>query len=273
MTSILDSEKKVQAGLRTLGRGLSVLDLLALQPDGATVKQLSESLDLNLSTCYHLVNTLLGRGYVSKAADRKIRLGPALGNLGGAYSRQLRPDRDLIQILSHLSEVTGETACLSSWEGSDVVIHAVVEGPSHLRVSGLRPGLRAAAHSRASGKAMLAYLGEPGLTHFLETHQLTAQTPRTITDPDLLRGQLALIASHGYAEDPGEFDEGICGIAAPYFDIGGSVMGALSVAMPLSRSEGKRPAVVQAVLAANQMASRTLGYSGYYPPLVNKHQK
>lgn len=272
MRRFLDSDDKASTGLLTLDRGLSVLDLLARQPDGATVKQLSESLNLNLSTCYRLVNTLLDRGYVSKAVDRKIRLGQALGNLYGTYSRQLRPERDLIQILGHLSEVTGETACVSSWEGGDVVLRAVVEGPQHLRVSGLRPGLRAAAHSRASGKAMLAYLGEPGLTHFLETHQLTAQTPRTITDPERLRKELSEIASQGYAEDPGEFDEGICGIAAPYFDAGESVLGALSIAMPLSRSDARKPAVVKAILAANEEASRALGYSGHYPPPVERQE-
>lgn len=268
MRSILDSEKQKSAGLRTLDRGLSLLGLLAQQPDGATVKQISQSLGLNLSTCYHLVRTLHDRGYVSKAADRKIRLGPALGNLYGAYSRYLRPERDLLPILDHLSQVTGETACVSSWESGEVVLRAVVEGPQILRVSGLQPGLRSAAHSRSAGKAMLAHLGEPGLTHFLETHRLTSQTRRTITDPERFRRELAVIASQGFAEDPGEFSDDIWAIAAPYFDAGGSVLGALSVPMPLSRRDAVRPGVIKAVLAAAEEASRALGYSGLYPPPV-----
>jgi IclR family transcriptional regulator, acetate operon repressor len=268
--SIQDSDKLASTGLRTLDRGLSLLDVLARQADGATVKQLSELLNVNLSTCYHLVRTLLDRGYVSKAADRKIRLGPALGNLYGAYSRQLRPERDLLPILAHLSQATGETAIASSWEAGEVVLRAVVEGPQILRVSGLQPGLRSAAHSRSAGKAMLAYLGEPGLTHFLETHELTPQTPRTITDPELLRKELAGIASQGFAEDPGEFSEDIWAIAAPYFDAGESVLGALSVPMPLSRRDAMRPMVVKAVLAAAEEASRALGYSGLYPPPVER---
>jgi len=270
--SIRDSERQASTGLRTLDRGLGVLDMLAHQPDGATVKELSQSLNLNLSTCYHLVKTLGDRGYLSKAADRKIHLGPALGNLYGAYSRQLRPERDLLPILAHLSKVTGETSCASSWDGGDVVLRAVVEGPQILRVSGLQPGLRNAAHSRSAGKAMLAYLGEPGLTHFLETHQLTPQTPRTITDPELLRKELVAIASQGFAEDPGEFSEGICALAAPYFDAGGSVLGALSVPMPLSRREAMGSVVVEAVLAAAEEASRALGYSGLYPPSVGRQE-
>jgi IclR family transcriptional regulator, acetate operon repressor len=266
--SILDSDKKASTGLRTLDRGLSLLDVLAQRPDGAAVKELSQSLNVNLSTCYHLVKTLLDRGYVSKAADRKIRLGPALGNLYGAYSRQLRPERDLLPILAHLSEATGETVCASSWDGGDVVLRAVVEGPQILRVSGLQPGLRSAAHSRSAGKAMLAYLGEPGLTHFLETHQLTPKTSRTITNPELLRKELVAIASLGFAEDPGEFSEDLWAIAAPYFDAGGGVLGALSVPMPLSRKDAMRPKVIKAVLAAAEEASRALGYSGLYPPPV-----
>ena len=270
MRTIQDSDKLASTGLRTLDRGLSLLEVLAHRTDGATVKQLSQLLKVNLSTCYHLVKTLLDRGYVIKAADRRIRLGPALGNLYGAYSRQLRPERDLLPILAHLSQVTGETACASSWEAGEVVLRAVVEGPQMLRVSGLQPGLRSAAHSRSAGKAMLAYLGEPGLTHFLETHELTPRTPRTIIDPELLRKELAAIASRGVAEDPGEFSEDIWATAAPYFDAGGSVLGALSVPMPLSRRDATGPAVVEALLEAAEEASRALGYSGLYPPPLER---
>jgi len=269
---ISNNDNQVSTGLRTLDRGLRLLELLAQQPDGATMKQLCQWIDLNLSTCYRLVNTLLDRGYVSKAADRKIRLGPALGSLHDAYSRQLRPERDLLPILAHLSQVTGETAYLANLEGGDVVLRAVVEGPQHLRVSGLAPGFRGAPHSRASGKATLAHLGEPRLTHFLETHPLAQQTPRTVTDPDLLRKELVAIASKGHAEEAGEFAEDICCVAAPYFDAVGSVLGALSVALPLSRSDAARPVVVKAILAAGEEASRALGYSGLYPPPVERQE-
>lgn len=265
MAELSHSDKGHPLGLLTLARGLRLLDLLAQHPDGATVKELSQSLELNLSTCYRLVNTLVDLGYVSKATDRKLRLGPALGRLYGAFSRQLWPERDLRPILVDLAHLTNETACASTWEGGEVVLTAVVEGPQHLRVSGLRPGLRSAPHSRASGKAMLAYLGEPGLTHFFETHDLTPQTSRTITDPKLLRKRLAQIASKGYAEDPGEFADDIYGIAAPYFDAAGNVLGAVSVAMPLSRSVAGNSNLVDAVLAAAEEASRALGYSGIYP--------
>jgi IclR family transcriptional regulator, acetate operon repressor len=209
---------------------------------------------------------------VSRAPDRKIRLGPTVGRLHDAYSRQLQPERDLLPILEHLSHATGETAYLETWEGGDVVIRAVLEGRQHLRVAGQIPGSRCPPHYSASGKTMLAYLGEPELTRFLDSHELTRRTPSTITDPGLLRKELAAITFLGHGEERGEFAEGVGCVAAPYFDAGGSVMGALSVSLPLSRIDASRPDMVNAVLAAGEKASRALGYSGLYPPPVERQE-
>ncbi|MBC7084735.1 MAG: IclR family transcriptional regulator, partial [Firmicutes bacterium] len=148
----------------------------------------------------------------------------------------------------------------------EVVLRSVVEGPHPLRVSGLTPGLRGAAHCRASGKAMLAYLEESELLRYLRTHSLAPLTDRSITDVQRLREDLERIAQQGFAEDLGEFAPDICCVAAPYFDAQGKVAGALTISMPLFRHSQKGPQVAAAVLAAGEQASRAMGYAGSYPP-------
>ncbi|HLH71000.1 MAG TPA: IclR family transcriptional regulator [Candidatus Dormibacteraeota bacterium] len=253
-------------GLRTAVRALSVLEWIASQRSEPSAKEVAAALDLNLTTCYHLINTLLARGYLVKGEHRRLRLGPKVAFLYQSFARTLQPARDLLPILQGLSRATDETAYLAGWERGDVVLQAVVEGPHALRVTGLYPGLRGAAHARASGKAVLAYLSRGELETFLAEHPLTPLTASTITDPARLRDALGAVARDGVAVDREEFAVGICCVAAPFFGVDGTVKGALTVSMPASRFAASQDLCRKAVRSAGEQASRMLGYGGEYPP-------
>jgi len=261
--SISNSEK---SALRTAVRALSVLEWIASQRSEPSAREVATALDLNLTTCYHLINTLLSRGYLVKSEHRRFRLGPKVAFLYQSFARTLQPARDLLPILQGLSRATDETAYLAGWERGDVVLQAVVEGPHALRVTGLYPGLRGAAHARASGKAVLAYLSRGDLERFLAEHSLTPLTANTITDPKRLCDALGAVARDGIAVDQEEFAVGICCIAAPFFGFDGTVRGALTVSMPASRFAASQDLCREAVLSAGERASRMLGYGGEYPP-------
>ncbi len=65
--------------LQSVARALAVLDLLGAHPEGLLAKRISRELKLNISTCYHLVNTLLAAGYIERDAETLlIRLGPKI---------------------------------------------------------------------------------------------------------------------------------------------------------------------------------------------------
>lgn len=50
-------------------RALRILELLAQPSTGLNAKKVSQQLDINLSTCYHLLNTLIASGYAVKDPD------------------------------------------------------------------------------------------------------------------------------------------------------------------------------------------------------------
>src|SRR3981081_148048 len=60
--------------LQTVQRALRVLSLIAEHPQGLTVCQISKALELNISTCYHLLNTLVVNGYLDRPPHRQIYL-------------------------------------------------------------------------------------------------------------------------------------------------------------------------------------------------------
>jgi DNA-binding IclR family transcriptional regulator len=59
-----------------------------------------------------------------------------------------------------------------------------------------------------------------------------AFTPRTITDPDALRDELATVRAQGWAQDRAEHESFINCIGAPVSDRDGRVVGAVSVSVP-----------------------------------------
>jgi DNA-binding IclR family transcriptional regulator len=252
-------------GLGTVRKALSLLEWVARRPTAPTVREAADGLGLNVTTCYHLVNTLSGTGYLVKGADRRLSLGPQVAILYEALHRNLQATQVCLPVVEELRDRTGETSYLSSWDAGEVVLQLVVESPQALRVTGMYPGRRSAAYCRASGKAILAFIPEPERERYLAEHELTPLTPNTITDPDVLRRELHGIAVDGYAIDRQEYELGISCVGAPYFDVWQRVCGAITVSVPLSRFDDARDHVSDLVLAAGERASRLLGYAGPYP--------
>src|SRR5699024_9379162 len=105
-------------------------------------------------------------------------------------------------LLEWLSEQLGETANLGVLNGYKVQYIDIVESPHDLRMAA-RTGVRDELHSTSLGKAMLAFLPETDLDHLLQS-SLRSKTPRTITNANQLREELAIVRQTGIASEDGE---------------------------------------------------------------------
>jgi IclR family acetate operon transcriptional repressor len=252
--------------LQTLDRGLRLLEWVASNPGNATVRLAAEALGINTTTCYHLVDTLLARGYLVRVGRGQLEVGTALSGLSSAFLQEVRPMVLLSDVVETLLHESQESVFMVTWDGNDVILLMFQEGPQHLTVSGFSPGFRGFAYARASGKAILAYLPDTQLSRYLATHDLVARTPHSITDQGRLRQELAEIRTQGWAYDGEEFALGIYSVGAPFFGANGRVLGALAAAVPASRHAEATERCRKAVLGAAEQASRILGYVGAFPP-------
>ncbi len=252
--------------LQTLDRGLELLEWVASNPGNASVRQAAVALGVNMTTCYHLVDTLISRGYLVRTAHAQLGVGTALTGLSRAFVEQARPLALLSPVVGELLEESQESVFLAIWDGDDVILLLFQEGPQHLTVSGFSPGFRGLAHARCSGKAILAFLPGAELDRYFMNHELTARTPHSITDEYELRSQLAEVRSKGWAYEKEEFFVGICSLGAPFFGADGRVLGALSLALPAARYADSTERCHSAVVLGAEKASRMLGYLGHYPP-------
>ncbi|MDQ6641866.1 MAG: IclR family transcriptional regulator [Actinomycetota bacterium] len=135
--------------------------------------------------------------------------------------------------LERIGRETRETVNLSVPRGDRVVQVAQVDSTYML---GTRDWTEVdvSAHCSALGKVLLAY----GVLDVPDA-ELEQVTPRTITDHDVLRRQLAQVARRGYASTVDELEIGLTGVGAPIRGSGGEVIAALGVSGPNPRLENR----------------------------------
>ncbi len=245
--------------LGTVRRALRVLDYLAEAGEPVPIKQLAAALELNLSSAYHVMNTLLADGYASRdERSGAYGLGAKAARLGDAYARSWPVEPELRAIVGALGAQTQENAYLALVHGAEVIITDIVESRQRVRVHALHRGYSADLHARALGKAVLAQRSAAAVRAHFAAHPPRRLTARTLIDPAALETELELIRRRGYSEDLEEFCEGVCCVGAPFFGPGGAVAGALSVSVPAFRYRSARGGLRTAVLDAARSATRAL---------------
>jgi len=84
----------------------------------------------------------------------------------------------------------------------------------------------------ALGKSLIAFLPENSIRELLSNERFVQYTPNTITDMETLLKDLEAVRKRGYSIDDEEHIKNIYCIGAPIFDASGSVIAALSIALP-----------------------------------------
>ena len=238
---MLDTEAASRAGsVQSVERAFALLELLADAGGSLGLTQLASASGLPLPTIHRLMATLTTRGYVRRESSRRYSLGPRLVRLGEAASRTFgvwaRPS------LRKLVDQTGETANLAMLDGDTVLYVAQAPSPHSMRMF-TEPGRRVLPHCTGVGKALLAQMSPDDARAILVRTGMPAQTQATITDPDTLIDQLAVIRTQGFAIDDGEQEIGVRCVAVPVTAAPGLV--AISVSGPQARvTEDDVPRIV-----------------------------
>jgi DNA-binding IclR family transcriptional regulator len=178
-----------------------------------------------------------------------------------------------IPVLEALRRKTGETVqtVILDPGGEVVTIDRLdAEHPIGLRT---HIGARRPAYCSAAGKAMLAFRQEAEVDAIL-ARGMPARTERTITDPLQFKAQLWEVTRRGFAIDDEESLEGVRCVAAPVFDFGGRLAGAVSLMAPSMRVDQPRLLAYGDLTAeAARSLSHQLGYHDLrsaQPPVLER---
>jgi IclR family transcriptional regulator, acetate operon repressor len=256
----LSARHGARSSVQSVDRALTLLELLARSTGGTTLTELAAGAGLNISTCHHLLATLVRWGYVAKAPGRRYALGARGLHLGQAFLKQVDLPRRAQPFIEGVSADTGETVHLAVLQGDSIITLLKREGRHAVRVDTGALGASDAPHATATGKAMLAWLPEDEIRRILASTGMEAFTPHTITSIDAMIEELRLVRRNGHALDREEFRPGVICVGAAIRDHLGAVVGAISASTPTLRATDEHLGRMrESVIAAARALSAEFG--------------
>ncbi|WP_298852086.1 IclR family transcriptional regulator [uncultured Ruegeria sp.] len=219
---------------------------------------------LNKATALRHLRALEEFGLIEQnPMTKSYAIGPAALRLA-ALREIARPGIESArQKMQAAMQIVGESLHLSLLEKNGLQTTLVVETTQHsVRVS-LDPSEMLPLNATASGLCMLSF-GPAHLRVQLDQDVQVQFTESTLTDPKLIKEQVAQIGISGWANSSGSYEDGVFGYAAPIFGIDQIALGTIAIAVPESRATSDRlPEILSALHALS--TDMTADFGGQLP--------
>jgi IclR family transcriptional regulator, KDG regulon repressor len=247
--------------VKSVSRALDIIDIVSLEKDGLGVTEIAKQMDINKSSVYRILSTLVRYGYMEQDEETsRYKLGYKFLEMSSKLLESIDLRKEVKPYLQELEKETNEVIHLVVYDQGEVIYIEKLEGTETLRMHS-KVGKRAPMHCTAVGKAILAHLPSNVVLDILERKGMPRHTDKTITDQDEFLKELAQVKQKGYALDLEENEYGIRCIAVPIFDHVGRVIAAVSVSGPTIRMTDERIEQLQArMLQIGKQISERLGY-------------
>jgi len=249
-------------------KAMAVLDCFSRYDRSLSLNEISIRCGMPKTTIHRIVSSLREVKLLEQDKERdRYKLGIRLFELGSMVLANLDITREARPLIDRLIKVSGEGSHLCVFDGTNMVV--VEHREPHQESANWTTTLSISpSYCTGVGKAALAFQ-QPAIIERVIRAGLLPYTPSTITDPKLLREELAEIRKRGYSIDEGEHQPNLRCVAAPVFNATGRAFAAISVTGPMSRVTLERvPALSTLVVATAHELSRQLGYEG--SPAVGK---
>ncbi|MEX2323728.1 MAG: IclR family transcriptional regulator [Acidimicrobiia bacterium] len=239
-------------------------DILAafVRSDSPTlgVTEIAQELGLSKAVVHRTLNSLKEKGFIEiELASRRYALGPAALNVGLAFLRHVDVRSLARPVMKELSESTRETATLSIRSGWDRIYIDQITPLREVKMT-VELGKPFPLHAGSSSKSLLASLPSDDIDEYLSRLDLHRFTDLTITDPDLLRLELAKVRASGFAVSMGERQADAASVAAPVFDHTGRPIASMSLCGPVERFGGQLHEAAPLIVAATRQLAARLGF-------------
>ena len=245
-----NSEEKAAApSLRTLERGLDVLDCFCQGETKMSLTEIAARIQLQPSTTSRILATLEKRNYILREREtKKYLMGTQLLCLLRQSAESLDLNRIAAPYMRRFFEKYNESVTLYVVrDGHRVCIDRIETTHGLRRVVNI--GDRLPLTRGASGKVLLAWLPER------QKKEIWA------ADPVVSLPELEQIVRQGYAFSAGEREEGVGAVSAPIFDAVGQVVASLAIAGPTVRlTKKKLEGMIPMLLKTAAEISQALGY-------------
>ena len=245
--------------VQSVERALDIVNAIVAANRPLSIAELSQAVGLAPSTIHRIVQTLSAKGYVFQDAQTKrYDIGPEIVEISRALYLRYDLVRRVRPYLQDLVDLTGETAHVAQLYGTAAMYLSQLEPLSMVRMF-TTPGSITPLHCSDVGKLFLADLPGARVQEIVRKTGLPGRTPRTITDPEALNGELRRVRLQRYAVDDEEREFGVRCLSAGLVNGAGKVIAAIGIAGPTSRlTSGRVPELSRVVVALAERCSDEL---------------
>jgi DNA-binding IclR family transcriptional regulator len=249
--------------VQSLDRTFDILEILAREPSGLTLAEISAKADLPRSTAFRLLAVLLQRDYARKASEtNRYRLGPGFIELSGNYLNSLELKTESAPFMRELASTLGTIVFLARRQGNMMVYIDKQDQFTSLRKYAII-GEQRPLYCTALGKALILDMGDEEIRTLLSNTAFQKFGPHAHADIDSLIEDIHHCKARGWTHDNEEAEPGVNCVAAPIRDYRSQIISSISTSWFLeSRPELEPEKAAIHVTKAARAISAAMGFSG-----------
>jgi IclR family transcriptional regulator, pca regulon regulatory protein len=219
--------------IQSLMRALDVLEIFTVASKPMSLGEIAKASGVTKSGVQRIAHTLVKRGYLEQSQEGGLKPGLRMLDRSFDYLRLNRLVERAVPVLIELRRVTNERVDLSLFDHTRIVYASRQQSKRETFYATLI-GRSVPTFCSSGGRACLAALPDSDIEDVLAGSELCAITPKTTTDPELIRSKIREARELGYALAAEEALIGEVVVAAAICDRTGRPMGAVHVAGSLS---------------------------------------
>src|SRR4030043_2307020 len=192
----------------------AILELLAQSKEPMGISDISGKLDLNKSTVFNILHTLMDLNVLENQPDGKFVFGTRfyiLGNMAGKRSALIQTAHPYLQTIN---EKTKLSAFLGLRSDRRAILIDKVDSAYGIKVSS-EIGMQMPILAGAGIKAMLSQMSDEEIDEILARTELRRYTPYSIVDKAVYKEEILEVRKQGIAYDREEYIEGMVAFAIP----------------------------------------------------------
>ena len=243
--------------VKSLDRGLDILEYVAGCSEPPSFSQLLGSLGIPRSSLFHLLTNLLSRKFLERdPTTERYRLGAEVIEIARKVQRPSLRDR-VTPLLRQLSLEVSETCGFYVQVDDSVEVLASAISTQALSYT-MKVGMNAPLYAVSAGKIVLSELRSENLRQYLTRVTFVPVTPHTVRSKSRLKKEIQEVKATGFAYSREEFTLGITAIATAVRGES-KFHGAINLAVPTARFTPSRdPGFREALRRAAQIIAKEI---------------